>query len=112
MPTGGRGAYGITKAAVSHMTKVMAAELAPDNIRVVAYMPGFVLTGINAAVLGEHGAALVLPEEGLDGKRLFTEAAALLRDETRLAAMHEASLRLGVRDATERIYETVMALVK
>jgi len=26
--------------------------------------------------------------------------------------MHEASLRLGVRDATERIYETVMALVK
>ena len=66
----------------------------------------------NAAVLGEHGAALVLPEEGLDGKRLFTEAAALLRDETRLAAMHEASLRLGVRDATERIYETVMALVK
>ena len=66
----------------------------------------------NAAVLGEHGAALVLPEEGLDGKRLFTEATALLRDETRLAAMHEASLRLGVRDATERIYETVMALVK
>ena len=65
-----------------------------------------------ARVLGEHGAALVLPEEGLDGKRLFTEAAALLRDETRLAAMHEASLRLGVRDATERIYETVMALVK
>ena len=48
----------------------------------------------------------------MDGKRLFTEAAALLRDETRLAAMHEASLRLGVRDATERIYETVMALVK
>ena len=38
--------------------------------------------------------------------------AALLRDETRLAAMHEASLRLGVRDATERIYEAVMALVK
>ena len=70
------------------------------------------LRGGDAAVLGEHGAALVLPEEGLDGKRLFTEAAALLRDETRLAAMHEASLRLGVRDATERIYETVMALVK
>ena len=59
-----------------------------------------------------NGAALVLPEEGLDGKRLFMEATALLRDETRLAAMHEASLRLSVRDATERIYETVMALVK
>ena len=59
MPTGGRGAYGITKAAVSHMTKVMAAELAPDNIRVVAYMPGFVLTAINAAVVGEYGDGMV-----------------------------------------------------
>ena len=36
------------------MTRVMAAELAPDHIRVVAYMPGFVLTGINAAVIGEY----------------------------------------------------------
>lgn len=54
MPTGGRGAYGITKAAVSHMTRVMAAELAPDGIRVVAYMPGFVLTDINADVLNEY----------------------------------------------------------
>ena len=66
----------------------------------------------NANVLGEHGAALVLAEEGLDGKRLFAETSALLRDGDRLAAMHETSLRLGVRDATERIYETVMALVK
>lgn len=59
MPTGGRGAYGVTKAAVSHMTKVLAAELAPDHIRVVAYMPGFVLTAINAAVIGEYGAGMV-----------------------------------------------------
>ena len=48
----------------------------------------------------------------LDACRTPQQAAALLRDETRLTAMHEASLRLGVRDATERIYETVMALVK
>lgn len=60
MPTGGRGAYGITKAAVSHMTKVLAAELAPDNIRVVAYMPGFVLTGLNAAVLNEYESGAVM----------------------------------------------------
>ena len=65
----------------------------------------------NAAVLGEHGAAIVLAEEGLDGKRLFTEASALLRDESRLAAMHEASLALGVRDATERICDTVLSLL-
>jgi len=36
------------------MTRVMAAELAPDGIRVVAYMPGFVLTDINADVLNEY----------------------------------------------------------
>lgn len=54
MPTGGRGAYGITKAAVSHMTKVFGAELAPSNIRVVAYMPGFVITELTNAVVGEY----------------------------------------------------------
>ena len=86
------------------------AEIVPPENPIPARF--IVATDVDIPLLGEHGAALVLPEEGLDGKRLFTEAAALLRDETRLAAMHEASLRLGVRDATERIYETVMALVK
>ena len=66
----------------------------------------------NAAVLAEHGAALVLNEEGLDGKRLFTAAAELLRDRERLKSMGEASRRLGVRDAAERICATVTALVK
>ena len=66
----------------------------------------------NAAVLEKHGAALVFPEDGLDGKRLFTETAALLRDGERLAAMGRASLSLGVRDAAERICETVLALLK
>ncbi len=56
MPTGGRGAYGITKAAVSHMTKVFGAELAPSNIRVVAYMPGFIVTELTAAVVDEYAA--------------------------------------------------------
>lgn len=54
MPTAGRGAYGITKAAVGHMTKVLGAELAPDNIRVVSYMPGFVATELTAPVIGEY----------------------------------------------------------
>lgn len=54
MPTAGRGAYGVTKAAVHHMTKVMGAELAPDNIRVVSYMPGFVATDLTAPVISEY----------------------------------------------------------
>ena len=55
MPTAGRGAYGITKGAVQQLTKVLAAELAADNIRVASYMPGFVSTGLNAAVSSEAG---------------------------------------------------------
>lgn len=54
MPTATRGAYGITKAAVGHLTKVLGAELAPYNIRVVSYMPGFVATDLTTAVIGEY----------------------------------------------------------
>lgn len=54
MPTAGRGAYGITKAAVGHMTRVLAAELARDNIRVVSYMPGVVATDLTRDVMGEY----------------------------------------------------------
>ena len=65
----------------------------------------------NAAVLGGRGAALVLPEEGLDGKKLFAAAASVLNDEKKRAAMEKASASLGVRDATKRIYDTVTALL-
>ncbi len=66
----------------------------------------------NANVLGAHGAALVLAEEGLDGKKLFAAAADVLHDDARRAEMERNMAALGVRDATERIYETVMALVR
>ncbi len=65
----------------------------------------------NANVLGEHGAALVLAQEGLDGKRLFTAAAEILHDEGKRLEMERNMAALGVRDATERIYETVMSLL-
>ena len=65
----------------------------------------------NASLLGDHGAALVLSEEGLDGKQLFTAAAGILRDGEKLAEMEKNMASLGVRDATERIYETVISLV-
>ncbi len=66
----------------------------------------------NANVLGDHGAALVLAQEGLDGKRLFAAAAEILHDGARRAEMEQNMASLGVRDATERIYETVMSLAK
>ncbi len=65
----------------------------------------------NANVLGDHGAALVLAQEGLDGKRLFTAAAEILHDEAKRADMEKNMASLGVRDATERIYDTVTSLL-
>ena len=66
----------------------------------------------NAAVLGDHGAALVLREDGLDGKQLFAAAAGILRDAEKRADMAKNMASLGVRDATEKIYETVMGLAR
>jgi NAD(P)-dependent dehydrogenase (short-subunit alcohol dehydrogenase family) len=46
----GQTVYGLTKAALEHMTMNMAAELAPDRIRVVCVRPGPVATEIHLAV--------------------------------------------------------------
>ena len=66
----------------------------------------------NANLLGDHGAALVLAEDGLDGKQLFTAAAGILHDEAKREEMAKNMASLGVRDATQRIYETVMSLLR
>ena len=65
----------------------------------------------NAALLDAHGAALVLKEEGLDGKELFAAAGSILHDRARREEMEKNMAALGSRDATRRIYETVMQLV-
>ena len=46
----GQTLYGLTKAALEHMTMNMAAELAPDRVRVVCVRPGPVATEIHLAV--------------------------------------------------------------
>ena len=44
------GVYSVSKAAVLMLTKVLAVELAPDNIQVNAIAPGFVKTRFSAAL--------------------------------------------------------------
>ncbi len=44
----GMGIYGVAKAGVEMLTKVLAAELASDNIQVNAVAPGMVRTGFSA----------------------------------------------------------------
>jgi 3-oxoacyl-[acyl-carrier protein] reductase len=48
VPTAKNGVYSISKVAVDSLTKVMAAELAPKNIRVNAVLPGFIATQMTA----------------------------------------------------------------
>lgn len=50
----GRGAYAVTKAAVSHLTRVLAFEWAPYNINVNAVAPGPTLTEFNQKYFDEH----------------------------------------------------------
>lgn len=44
IPNASSGVYAIAKSGVTAMTRVLAAELAPKNIRVVGYMPGPIKT--------------------------------------------------------------------
>lgn len=51
-PQPGMGIYCVSKAAVLMLTKVLAAELAADNIQVNAIAPGFIKTQFSSAIWG------------------------------------------------------------
>ena len=66
----------------------------------------------NARVLEAAGGAAVLLERDCSGQALFQTACGILHDEPRRPRMAEAMASLGIRDATERIYQTVLALCR
>ena len=66
----------------------------------------------NARALEEAGGARVLLEKDSTGKAMFQEAAAILRSEEQRQEMEKNMASLGIRDATERIYETILTLCK
>jgi UDP-N-acetylglucosamine--N-acetylmuramyl-(pentapeptide) pyrophosphoryl-undecaprenol N-acetylglucosamine transferase len=66
----------------------------------------------NAAVLEKAGAARVIKDSELDGRRLEREVEALLRDPDRLNAMRVRSLREGKPDAARRLSELVLELAE
>jgi len=55
----GSGAYAASKAAVLSLTKTFAAELAPKRIRVNAYIPGVIATGMTSDVISQKGEGLL-----------------------------------------------------
>lgn len=58
-PTAGRGAYSASKAAVLSLTRTFAAELAPWNIRVVAFVPGMIRTEMTTDMIAATGEQLL-----------------------------------------------------
>ena len=66
----------------------------------------------NARILDEHGGVRLILEAESSGQKLFDAAMDILGDAQKRQAMHQAMLELSVPDAAERIYQTVMELVK
>ena len=62
----------------------------------------------NARVLEAAGGACVLLERDSSGQELYRLSCSILRDPRRQKAMGEAMGKLGILDATQRIYETVL----
>ena len=66
----------------------------------------------NARWMAEGGAAMVVPDDELDGPRLARETAALLGAPERLAAMARAAHGLARPDAAARIADEVLAIAQ
>lgn len=66
----------------------------------------------NARVLEEAGGAAVLLEPEASGQKMFQRASGILRDEAGRREMEKAMATLGIRDATERIYQTILEICK
>ena len=66
----------------------------------------------NARLLETHGGAVVITEPEATGGGLYDAVSAILSDSEKRSSMARAMKELGIPDATERIYDTVMALVK
>lgn len=64
----------------------------------------------NARVLEQAGAAAVVLEKDSSGQALFQTACGILHQEARRSAMEEAMASLGIRDAAERIYQTILEI--
>lgn len=67
---------------------------------------------VNARMLGDAGAAVVIPQADATPERLRSELLALLIDQQRLAEMAAKSKALGRPDAAARLVDELLALAK
>lgn len=64
----------------------------------------------NARYMERAGAAVVVPDAELDGRRLYREVAALFADPERMAAMVKAARSVARLEAADRIADELLAL--
>ena len=64
----------------------------------------------NAMTLKRAGAAEIIEEKDLTGKRLIEAVDRLIENKTRLQKMSENAKKIAITDANERIYEVIMRL--
>jgi UDP-N-acetylglucosamine--N-acetylmuramyl-(pentapeptide) pyrophosphoryl-undecaprenol N-acetylglucosamine transferase len=65
---------------------------------------------LNARHMERAGAAVVVPDEELDGPRLAREVGALLAAPQRMSAMAKAARAVAKPDAAQRIADELLAL--
>ncbi|WP_075981016.1 undecaprenyldiphospho-muramoylpentapeptide beta-N-acetylglucosaminyltransferase [Bacillus massilinigeriensis] len=66
----------------------------------------------NARALSDHGAAFILLEQELTGKKLVEQIDQILLDNENLTNMKKAAIQLGIPDAAKRMYNLMEDLVK
>ncbi|MBS4203872.1 undecaprenyldiphospho-muramoylpentapeptide beta-N-acetylglucosaminyltransferase [Lederbergia citrea] len=66
----------------------------------------------NAEALVENGAAMMLAENDLTGQRLVESLDSILLDDVKRELMGEASRKLGMPDASEKLFALILNLVK
>lgn len=66
----------------------------------------------NARVLEKAGGAAVVLEKDADGPTLFRTACSILHDDAARERMESAMASLGLPDATERIYQTILGICR
>ena len=66
----------------------------------------------NCRILERHGGAVVMLEPELTGEKLYATVRTILSDGETLEAMGRGMASLGITDATERLYATVMEICK
>jgi UDP-N-acetylglucosamine--N-acetylmuramyl-(pentapeptide) pyrophosphoryl-undecaprenol N-acetylglucosamine transferase len=66
----------------------------------------------NCRILERHGGAVVMLEPDLTGESLYETARGILGDAAKREAMSRGMAELGITDATQRLYNTVMELCR